>query len=133
MFMRCDAKVTIAAAVSAALLLLACSEAPPQPEVAAPVPNTPRPADATANLPSDSGSQTTLPSGAVTGAGQPQGTTVQADVGATGGLEPRARAEERAAAGAAAPPASGATRTDAATGEGASPTPARRAPRASKG
>lgn len=123
----------MAAAVGAALLLLACSEAPPLPEVAAPTPNTARPADATANLPSDSGSQTTLPSGAVTGAGQPQGTTVQRDVGAPGGLEPRARAEERAVAATAAPAPTGATGTDAATGEGTSPSPAARPPRQSKG
>ena len=129
MSMRCNHKVRMAAAVGAVLFLLACSEAPPRPEVAAPVPNTPRPADATANLPSDSGSQTTLPSGAVTGAGQPQGTTVQPDVGAPGGLEPRARAEERAAAATAAPAATGATGTDAATGEGTSRSPAARPPR----
>ena len=51
-----------------------------------------RPANPTANLPSDTGSQTTLPSGAVTGAGQPPGTTRQPDRGAPGGLETRARA-----------------------------------------
>lgn len=56
---------------------------------------SPRPADPTANLPSASGSQTTLPSGAVTGAGQPQGTVKQPDVGAPGGLEERARREAR--------------------------------------
>ncbi|HYC46570.1 MAG TPA: hypothetical protein VED01_13945 [Burkholderiales bacterium] len=55
-----------------------------------------RPRDSTANLPSDSGAQTTTPRGAVTGAGQPQGKGVQPDVGSTGGLEPRARAKERA-------------------------------------
>lgn len=59
------------------------------------VPASPRPADPTANLPSASGSQTTLPSGAVTGAGQPQGTTRQPKVGAPGGLEERARREAR--------------------------------------
>lgn len=53
------------------------------------------PADPTANLPSATGSQTTLPSGAVTGAGQPQGTVKQPDVGAPGGLEERARREAR--------------------------------------
>lgn len=62
------------------------------------VPASPRPADPTANLPSDTGSQTTLPSGAVTGAGQPQGTTRQRDVGAPGGLETRARREARGSA-----------------------------------
>lgn len=54
-----------------------------------------RPADSTANLPSDSGSHTTLPSGAVTGAGLPEGTGKQPDVGKPGGLEPRARALAR--------------------------------------
>jgi hypothetical protein len=54
-----------------------------------------RPADSTANLPSDSGSHTTLPSGAVTGAGLPEGTGKQPDVGQPGGLEPRARALAR--------------------------------------
>jgi hypothetical protein len=53
----------------------------------------PRPANPEANLPSDTGSQTTLPSGAVTGAGQPQGTTPQPDYGRPGGLEERARRE----------------------------------------
>lgn len=90
------------AAVAAMLLLPACTESPPRPETDAPKlgGDAPRPADATANLPSDTGSQTTLPSGAVTGAGQPQGRTVQPDVGAPGGLERRARAEERAGEGA---------------------------------
>jgi hypothetical protein len=54
-----------------------------------------RPADPTANLPSDSGSHTTLPSGAVTGAGLPEGTGKQPDIGEPGGLEPRARALAR--------------------------------------
>jgi hypothetical protein len=54
-----------------------------------------RPEDSTANLPSDSGSHTTLPSGAVTGAGLPEGTGKQLDIGAPGGLEPRARALAR--------------------------------------
>jgi hypothetical protein len=62
----------------------------------------PRPADPTANLPSDTGAQTTLPSGAVTGAGQPQGTLPQADDGAPGGLEQRARDRRSKAAGAEA-------------------------------
>ena len=56
-----------------------------------------RPRDPAANLPSDTGSQTTLPRGAVTGAGQPQGTQRQPDVGSPGGLEPRARREAREA------------------------------------
>jgi hypothetical protein len=54
-----------------------------------------RPVDSTANLPSDSGSHTTLPSGAVTGAGLPEGSGKQPDVGKPGGLEPRARALAR--------------------------------------
>jgi hypothetical protein len=63
-----------------------------------PEPNssTPRPSNPTKNLPSDSGSQTTTPSGAVTGAGHAHGTMRQPDVGAPGGLEPRARAADRA-------------------------------------
>ena len=56
-----------------------------------------RPRDSTANLPSDSGSQTVIPGGAVTGAGQPQGTTRQPDVGSPGGLEPRARSDAQTA------------------------------------
>lgn len=55
-----------------------------------------RPRNPTKNLPSDSGSQTTTPSGAVTGAGHAHGTIRQPDVGAPGGLEPRARAADRA-------------------------------------
>ena len=55
----------------------------------------PRPRDATRNLPSDSGSPTTQPSGAVTGAGQPQGTLPQADDGAPGGVEQRARDQKQ--------------------------------------
>lgn len=55
----------------------------------------PRPGDATRNLPSDTGSQTTQPSGAVTGAGQPQGTLPQADYGAPGGAEQRAREQKQ--------------------------------------
>ena len=39
---------------------------------------------------------TTSRPGAVTGAGQPQGTVAQPDTGAPGGLEPRARAADRA-------------------------------------
>jgi hypothetical protein len=80
----------------AAAALAACSEGPPTPEVQRTAASDVRPADPTANLPSDSGSHTTLPSGAVTGAGHPQGTGVQPDVGAPGGLERRARQEERA-------------------------------------
>jgi hypothetical protein len=70
-----------------------------------------RPRDSTANLPSDSGSHATLPSGAVTGAGHAQGRTRQPDVGAPGGLEPRAREaarEEMGATGASASSAEGA-------------------------
>ena len=54
-----------------------------------------RPAHTDKNLPSDTGVQVRQPAGAVTGAGQPQGTTPQKDVGATGGLEERARAKGR--------------------------------------
>jgi hypothetical protein len=85
----------------AAAALAACSEAPPTPEVqtgSSPV----RPDNPAANLPSDSGAQTTLPSGAVTGAGQPQGTVAQPDVGSGGGLEQRARQDERAGGDSAA-------------------------------
>jgi hypothetical protein len=91
-----------------------------------------RPRSPGANLPSDTGSQTTNPSGAVTGAGQPQGTTTQRDVGSPGGLEPRARRDARAAgAGGAAGGAAGAGATDG--GESASGTQRTRARRASKG
>ena len=101
------------------------------------VPGSPRPANPAANLPSDTGSQTTLPSGAVTGAGQPQGTTRQPDVGSPGGLETRARRDARGA---------GATGATAAGAEGRVPAAApgdasgaeggaarKRAPRRSKG
>lgn len=81
--------------LAATALLTACGESPSLPEVQQTASSDARPRDATANLPSDSGSQTTLPSGAVTGAGQPQGKGVQPDVGAAGGLERRARQEER--------------------------------------
>ncbi len=87
----------IAGALCAGVLVTACDESPPQPEVQPTAVSEVRPADSTANLPSDSGSQTTLPTGAVIGAGQPQGTGVQPDIGAPGGLERRARREERAA------------------------------------
>lgn len=89
-----------------------------------------RPRNPAANLPSDTGAQTTNPSGAVTGAGQPQGTTTQRDVGAPGGLERRARRDARAAGGTAA---GGAAAGASDAGERA-PGPQRsRARRASKG
>ena len=99
---------------------------------------SPRPADPTANLPSATGSQTTLPSGAVTGAGQPQGTVKQPNVGAPGGLEERARREARTGASTKATgrTATGATGAAGATGgasgatgtsDGATGTPARAA------
>lgn len=96
------------------------------------VPSSPRPADPTANLPSATGSQTTLPSGAVTGAGQPQGTVKQPNVGAPGGLEERARREARTggstkagastAAGAAGSGAAGGSTGGAAGASGAAGT-----------
>jgi hypothetical protein len=89
----------LTAAVCAAVLLSACDDSPPQPKIQLGATEV-RPSDATANLPSDTGSQTTLQSGAVTGAGQPQGTTMQPDVGEPGGLERQARREERASAAA---------------------------------
>ena len=95
---------------------------------------SPRPANTTKNLPSDTGSQTTLPSGAVTGAGQPQGTGRQPDVGAPGGLERRARAADRATTTDAErrAPQAGATGAEPATGA-VGGTERRRPPRASKG
>ena len=92
---------------------------------------SPRPTNPTANLPSDTGSQTTLPSGAVTGAGQPQGTTRQPDVGNPGGLERRAREKDRATRTGAegrAPAAGAGEREGAADGA-----PRARPPRRSKG
>ncbi|HYC46552.1 MAG TPA: hypothetical protein VED01_13855 [Burkholderiales bacterium] len=84
-------------ALAAALAFAACSESPPPSAANLPSIDPARPRDATANLPSDSGSHSALATGAVTGAGLAQGTTVQPDIGAPGGLEPRARAKQRAA------------------------------------
>jgi hypothetical protein len=78
----------LAAFAAAAMFSGAAAAAPPTPVI-----DDPRPRDSTANLPSATGSQTTLPGGAVTGAGQPQGRTIQPEVGAPGGLQPRARSE----------------------------------------
>ena len=89
-----------------------------------------RPANAASNLPSDTGAQTTQPSGAVTGAGQPQGTGRQPDVGAPGGLERRARQAERAAGGGALSGSAGAAATRASGGEES--TRRSRAPRRSR-
>lgn len=127
MFDRYRSQITTA--LGAVLLLIGCDKSPPRPEVQVPIPAEARPRDATANLPSDTGSQTALPTGAVTGAGQPQGTTMQADVGAPGGLERRARTQERAGPGASqierdAPSAAG--RSDASDRDAATSTRPRR-------
>jgi len=86
--------VTIAAFATATVLAIPQAGATPSTTV----PVDPRPKNSAENLPSDTGSQTTLPSGAVTGAGQPQGTLPQADDGAPGGVEQRARRERMAGA-----------------------------------
>ena len=140
MFRMHIGKVT--AVFGIAHMLAGCSEAPPTPEVqpvAQVSADTPRPRDSTLNLPSDSGSQTTLPSGAVTGAGQPQGTTRQPDVGAPGGLERRARTDAREEAAAQAPAAATGAAQSSGGGVAAGGTREERAvrpdrpPRASKG
>ena len=117
-------KMTVSLLASAAAAVVFAL--PAYAQQSAGVPNDPRPADPTANLPSATGSQTTLPSGAVTGAGQPQGTTRQPEVGAPGGLQPRARQEAREAAAAGADGATGAT---AGSAEGRVPDAGRDAPR----
>jgi hypothetical protein len=101
--------ITAAAALALAITGPTLAEQSSLPKRAA---DTARPADSTANLPSDSGSQTTLPSGAVTGAGHPEGVGRQPDVGAPGGLEPRARQQAREQGrgiGATGPAATGTT------------------------
>lgn len=87
----------VALAWAAAMLASGQVSAQQQTDSTAAVParDPARPMDPTANLPSDSGSHTTLPTGAVTGAGLPEGTGRQPDIGAPGGLEPRARALAR--------------------------------------
>lgn len=108
-------KMRGAVVVTAAMAALACNPVQSQQPAAKAQPPA-RPANPAANLPSDSGSQTTLPSGAVTGAGQPQGTGVQPDVGSPGGLERRARRAERRAPGdAARVPAAGGAESGTAT------------------
>ena len=86
---------------ASALFGAAYAQQPGTPAQTQTSPTPARPANPTKNLPSDTGSQTTLPSGAVTGAGQPQGTGRQPDVGSPGGLERRARAADRASTTAA--------------------------------
>ena len=99
-----------------------------------PAADSARPRNPAANLPSDTGSQTTNPSGAVTGAGQPQGTTIQRDVGSPGGLERRARRDARGAGGTgAAGGTAGAGTTDGGEGTSGTQRQRTRAARASKG
>jgi hypothetical protein len=86
---------TLAAALAAILATGGPATAQQSSATAGQTADTARPRDSTANLPSDSGAQTSLPSGAVTGAGHPHGKGKQADVGAPGGAEPRAREEAR--------------------------------------